>query len=325
MKLSICIATYNRGSVIGETLECILPQLSDECELVIADGASPDNTQAVVESYQARSPHLRYVRLSEKGGVDQDYCKCVEAAQGEFCWLMTDDDVIVPDAVELILSKLRDGLDLVVVNASAHTEDFSQTLSERRLNVYEDRVFTKAEFADFAAVTGQLLSFIGAVVIRRSVFQSREKEPYFGTEFIHIGVMFQKVLEGDVYLISRPLIQIRIGVAQWMPRAFRIWMFKWPNLIWSFDTLPDWSKEAIVEREPWRKMTRLAVFKARGDFSLQQYADLPHGEMSAPRRFVTWALAAFPNRVYRFFLGWLAAWWLPKVLRVLRIRKQVRT
>ncbi len=49
--LSICIATYNRAEYIGETLESIIPQVTDEVEIVIVDGASTDNTSSVVKHY----------------------------------------------------------------------------------------------------------------------------------------------------------------------------------------------------------------------------------------------------------------------------------
>ena len=49
--LSICIATYNRANFIGETLDSIILQLTEDVEVVIVDGASTDNTREVVESY----------------------------------------------------------------------------------------------------------------------------------------------------------------------------------------------------------------------------------------------------------------------------------
>ena len=51
--LSICIATYNRASYIGETLDSIIPQLDDDVELLVVDGASTDNTEDVVRKYAA--------------------------------------------------------------------------------------------------------------------------------------------------------------------------------------------------------------------------------------------------------------------------------
>ena len=48
--LSICISTFNRARYIGETVESIVSQLSDSVELVVLDGASPDDCKITAES-----------------------------------------------------------------------------------------------------------------------------------------------------------------------------------------------------------------------------------------------------------------------------------
>ncbi len=65
-KLSICIATYNRSNYISETLNSIIPQLNENVELVIVDGASTDNTEMVINSY-LYYPNIRYYKLKKKG------------------------------------------------------------------------------------------------------------------------------------------------------------------------------------------------------------------------------------------------------------------
>ncbi|MBS0570647.1 MAG: glycosyltransferase, partial [Proteobacteria bacterium] len=47
IKLSLCIATRNRGDFIGETLQSIAVQCDkyrEDVEIVVLDGASTDNT-----------------------------------------------------------------------------------------------------------------------------------------------------------------------------------------------------------------------------------------------------------------------------------------
>jgi abequosyltransferase len=299
MKLSICIATYNRARVIGQTIESIAPQLSEDCELVIADGASPDNTASVVRSYADSNPQIRYVQLPKKGGVDRDYCLCVEAARGEFCWLLSDDDLLTPDAVARVLAQLDSHIDLLIANASTHGPDFQETFQERRMPIREDRTFTPDRMADFAKLAGDYLTFIGGVVIRKSVWLARDPEPYIGTEFIHVGMIFQGLFKGSIHVLAEPVIRIRYGVAQWGSRGFEIWMFKWPSLIWNLGLLPEETRTAITPAEPWRRITRLAVFKARGLYTTKQYVALLRSQRIRPHhRILIYLLAAFPDRLY---------------------------
>ena len=95
-KLSICIATYKRGAYIAETIEAILHELPESVEVIIVDGASPDNTREAIEPFVRRSSVLRYIRETTNSGVDQDFDKAVGYARGEYCWLLSDDDILVP-------------------------------------------------------------------------------------------------------------------------------------------------------------------------------------------------------------------------------------
>ncbi len=78
--LSICIPIYNFGAFIGETLASILPQATDEVEVLVVDGASTDNTPEVIAAIQRTFPGLRYNRLEKKGGIDRDMARSVELA-----------------------------------------------------------------------------------------------------------------------------------------------------------------------------------------------------------------------------------------------------
>jgi glycosyltransferase involved in cell wall biosynthesis len=267
--LSICIATYKRAAFIAATLDAILAGLPERVEVVVLDGASPDNTREVVERYTCRTDSVRYIRESTNSGVDQDFDKAVLHARGEFCWLMSDDDILVPGAVARVLESLEPGLDLLVVNAQIRSADLCVVLSPRMLEFSDDRHYDVDSRDSFLADVGNFLSFIGGVVIRRSRWLERERERYFGTLFIHVGVIFQAPLQ-NIRVLADPLVMIRYGNAMWSSRGFEIWMFKWPDLIWSFGHLSDSAKLRVVPREPWRQWRRLTMYRAIGAYT---YAD----------------------------------------------------
>jgi abequosyltransferase len=269
--LSICIATLNRAAFIGATLESIVSQATDEVEIVIVDGASTDNTGEVVRQYQQRFPRLRYLRLPVKGGVDQDYCKAVDLAQGQYCWLLTDDDLLKPGAIQTVLEATRHDYGLIIVNAEVRTADLSKIVETRRLPFNTDRVYKPPDSQRLFVETAPYLSFIGGVVIKRQLWEQREKEKYFGTVFVHVGVIFQSPLPADTLAIAEPWTVIRYGNAQWTARWFEIWMFKWPNLIWSFSDYPDSAKSQVESREPWRRLRVLLLLRAKGVYSMKEY------------------------------------------------------
>jgi glycosyltransferase involved in cell wall biosynthesis len=270
-KLSICIATRNRGEFIGETLRSIVDQCDERVEIVVIDGASTDNTEAVVIAVQGKHPGLRYVKLATNGGVDRDFDIAVENAVGEYCWLMSDDDLLKPGAIDKVLGAIDKQYSLIVVNSEVRTFDFSILLDRNRLRFDADRLYKPADFGRLFEETSGYLSYIGAVVIRRDIWMERDRETYYGSWFIHVGVIFQAVLPADTFVIAEPLISIRFGNAQWRPKEFHIRMICWTNLVWSLPAIPEALRAKCYRREPWRNVKSLVFFRAKGTYDLSDY------------------------------------------------------
>ena len=295
IKLSICIATYNRGKFIGETLDSILDQVTADVELVVVDGASPDNTPEVMAQYLLRHPVIRYYREQVNSGVDADFDKAVGYARGDYCWLMADDDLLIPGAVATVLTALGGGEDdLVIVNAEVRNVDVSVLFEKQCLVFDADRAYRTADREAFFADTAAYLSFIGCVVIRRACWIYRDRASYYGSLFIHVGVIFQSPPIANVKVIAKPQIIIRYGNAMWTSRGFEIWMFKWPGLVWSFPDFSDAVKRKVCRREPWRSAKALFHNRALGAFTVAEFGKFWQGDVGKVERLIAYVLSIFP-------------------------------
>ncbi|HYE06662.1 MAG TPA: glycosyltransferase family 2 protein [Planctomycetota bacterium] len=297
-RLSICIATYNRARFLGESLRSIVDQGIDGVEIVIVDGASPDDTAAVVAPFVDRFPdRIRYVREPIKGGVDVDFAKAVGYARGEYCWLMSDDDPLKPGAIATVLAAVSGGrFSLVVVNAEIRTADLAARLEERRLRVHADQEI--ADLAELFSLTVSYLTFIGGVVIERTLWLARPHDAYLGSELIHLGVIFQAPLPKPSFILAEPLITLRFGNAQWTGRSFEIWLFKMPRLIWSLSALPEPVRARACPRQPWRSLALVFLYRAKGSYDRAVYRRLIMPERPALlKRWALLAIAWFPGRI----------------------------
>jgi hypothetical protein len=197
-----------------------------------------------------------------------------------------------------VLQALPAGDGVIVVNAECRDASLTQIVETRRLTIIGNRTYPPSDSQQFFGDVAYYLSFIGALVIRRDLWESRAKEPYWGTAFVHIGVLFQRPLECTARVIAEPLIIIRLGNAEWSTRAFDIWMFKWPALIWSFTHYPEATRAKIVARDPWRKLTTLLRYRARGAYSLEVYNKLLKPvTMPAWQNAGAWLIACLPECV----------------------------
>lgn len=296
VQLSICIATFNRGSFIVETLNSIAPQLRDGVELVVVDGASTDDTAERVTEFQARWPNVRYYREQQNSGVDCDFDKAVAYAVGDYVWLMTDDDLMLPGAVSRVCTALAGGHQLIVVNSQVATADLSKILNERLIDIGADRDYASAAQEQCFVDIARGLTFIGSVVVRRDVWLARERAAYYGSLFIHVGVIFQSPPLGAVRFVSEPVLQVRYGLGMWTPRSFEVWMYKWPGLLWSFDAYADATKAKITRREPWRSPMKLFHFRAKYAYSLAEYRK-HFARIDGWYRPCAFAIAVFPAAI----------------------------
>jgi abequosyltransferase len=301
-KLSICIATYNRGAHIGETLDSILKQLTSEVELIVVDGASPDNTKEVMEKYLLIHPEIRYFREQVNSGIDADFDKAVGYARGEYCWLMTDDDLLHPNAIWTVLSVLKGGRELIIVNSEVRNKDLSILIQDQLLPHGSGGEYGYSERERLFILAAKYLSYIGCVVIRRTCWLSRDRTSYYGTVFIHVGVIFQSPSIEKIYVIDKPLITIRYSNAMWTPRSFNIWMLKWPNLIWSFPDYSDTAKQKICSRKPWRRIKLQLKLRALGYYTKNEYHKVWLNEGRDLKRLIAYLISISPRRLVNIIM-----------------------
>ncbi len=204
MKLSICIPTYNFGKFIGETLDSVIPQLTNDVEVVILDGASTDNTTEIVRNYQKRCPQISYFRQRERGGIDKDMHLSVEKARGDYCWLFSSDDVMEKGSIARMLEEIREGMDLYLCNYTICELDARTVLrAPDILNLSEPTSFDlslfkeRKRYFELAIATPAFFSFMSAIVIKRSRWLETAIDPsFFGSCWAHVARIFSMIPSG---------------------------------------------------------------------------------------------------------------------------------
>jgi glycosyltransferase involved in cell wall biosynthesis len=302
--LTICIATYNRAEFLKDTLSSIVTQMEafDDVELLVVDGNSSDHTAAVVTKFQSINRHVSYLKLNQKGGVDKDFDLAVQNASGLYCWLFTDDDLLKEGAVGLVRASVLIGVDLVVVNSEICDYDLNRVFNKNSMQLEVDIQLDLSPVGRdrFFKLCATHITFIGAIVIKRSAWVAASREAFYGSRFIHVGVISTLSDSTTVLVLSQPIIKIRLGNAEWSNITFYVWTQLWPNLIWSFSNLSLDCKNAICKLEPWKSITFLLWSRALGTYSFQQYKKHISPKPISIYKFVALVIASFPQLLPRF-------------------------
>ena len=109
--LTIAIPTYNRANILHIALGILLPQInnySSEIELIISDNASNDNTQKVIKDLLSQYPTINSIIYTQKNnsGYFGNFKKCRELSKGVFFWLLSDNDHIGNNLIEMVMECL---------------------------------------------------------------------------------------------------------------------------------------------------------------------------------------------------------------------------
>lgn len=219
IKLSICIPTYNFGEFIGETLESIIEQAGDEVEIIVGDGASSDNTEEIVRGYQSRFPRLTYEKFEKKGGIDLDLSRTIGLAKGEYCWLLSSDDVLRPGAIRRILDEIQFGHAIYLCNRTDCDRSLNEISRSYWLsNNHEDGVFDFSDstvllgYLKSAQSLGALFSYISSIIVRRADWECiSNNKSLMGSNYAHVFKLFSIANNGGkIKYIQDSLISTRL-------------------------------------------------------------------------------------------------------------------
>lgn len=113
--ISVCLATYNGSTYIGEQLRSVLAQLGPGDEVVVSDDGSTDDTLAIISRLD--DSRLRLLDCVGRVGVVKNFERALQAARGDTIFLCDQDDVWLPGKVEYSLTAL-DNCPLVVTDCA---------------------------------------------------------------------------------------------------------------------------------------------------------------------------------------------------------------
>ncbi|MBN1344121.1 MAG: glycosyltransferase [Phycisphaerae bacterium] len=103
-RVSIVIPTYNRASLIGQTLDSVDRQTFRDFEVIVLDDGSTDRTPDLI---RARHGPVRYLRQERRGAAAARNHALAEA-QGELVAFLDSDDLWLPEFLEEVVSALND-------------------------------------------------------------------------------------------------------------------------------------------------------------------------------------------------------------------------
>jgi abequosyltransferase len=280
IKLSICIPTYNFGTFIGETLHSVLSQTRSDIEVIVLDGGSTDNTREIVERLQKTYSCIKYIWLENKGGIDKDLSLSVEKAGGEYCWLLSSDDLLEPGSIQMMINEIRSGQDIYLCNRLECDINLNPIRFRKWLsNNTEESLFQfekSSNFVDYfdrAQSLGALFSFMSSIIVSREKWiRTGYNELFSGSNYAHVFRLFTMLKNhGTLKYIKSPLVKCRTGNDSFLDRGMgyrflidlKGYQLLAEELFNSEPTIKRYFISVMQRQHPWYGLIRLKCEKAR--------------------------------------------------------------
>src|SRR2546423_8520527 len=116
-RLSVVVPIYNVEAYLEECLESLAAQTLEDIEVVMVDDGSTDGSAAIARAFAERDPRFKLVSQAN-GGLSAARNTGIDAATGDFLAFVDSDDLVAPEAYELMVGTLdRTGSDFASGNA----------------------------------------------------------------------------------------------------------------------------------------------------------------------------------------------------------------
>ncbi|MEM5564581.1 glycosyltransferase family 2 protein [Psychroserpens sp. AS72] len=115
--VSIIIPTFNRSSLISETLESVIRQTYNNWECIIVDDGSTDTTDELMQAYIERDQRFKYYHRPNEhlsggnGARNYGFSK----SKGEYIQWFDSDDIMAPDFIAAKIEPFLESSDIDVV------------------------------------------------------------------------------------------------------------------------------------------------------------------------------------------------------------------
>ena len=151
--LSICIPTYNRSYYLDNCLNSIKlakKETSLSLEVCISDNCSSEKIEPILEKYKD-DMNIIFNKNIKNTGMGKNILKTVSMATGKFCWLLGNDDLLLPNSLKKIsnLFEKYEDVDFYYINSfhldSEKLANYNHPVNTQKIKTYNLKKFSNYE------------------------------------------------------------------------------------------------------------------------------------------------------------------------------------
>lgn len=266
--LSICIPNYNRADFLYKNLLSIGKQSRKDIEIVISDNASTEDVSLVVRKFRDKFPKTPVIfhRNPANLGFDNNVIKVVSLARGKYCWLLSNDDQILPGSLEKLIKIIKRSKPpaFIFINYQRFDNRLKKITSARMVNILKDRYFSDHNDFYFTKTPTSYFKFLGINTLTMScdIFDRQywlqsivRTKQFVGHNFIHVFTIVDMIKNHpSILFVAKP--QVRYVSNNHRPWANYIWA-DYRNVLLSYLLRFGYDKDKVLNLRQFLKQDEI--------------------------------------------------------------------
>lgn len=171
--VSVIIPTYNRQEYLQQAIASAVNQTYQNIEIIVVDNCSPENPQAIVESFG--DSRIRFWRQAQNLGMLANQTHGFNMAQGKYVASLHDDDMWNENFLEKLVPPLEANPDLILAFCDQYIIDAQGKINypgtEENTKAFQRHKLVKGVYTSFTKIglVDKSIPTAAAAVIRNHV------------------------------------------------------------------------------------------------------------------------------------------------------------
>ena len=210
-RISVIVPVHNAENYLEKCLNSIIPQLSDQDEILLMNDWSTDSSTQICEEYSKKYNNI-FTQYNENGGPSKTRNLGIEKAAGKYLLFIDSDDYLKENYVVKMLEDIEN-YELTVCSYSFVYEDLNKIQAQKYSNKLGNVIIPKDDFIKLYHV--QLLNLVWNKIYRADIIKknnirfdekiTKGEDLLFNLDYIaHINIEIKIINESLYYYVTKP-------------------------------------------------------------------------------------------------------------------------
>lgn len=137
-KVSVIIPLYQAEKYVEETINSVLYQTYQDFEVIVVDDCGGDNSVNIVNDFKEADSRIILVSNQRNRGIAYSRNKALSLCRGEYIALLDDDDLMMPERLQLQVEYLDKHPEIGAVGGNAQWIDEDGNVVRETIDVVTD-------------------------------------------------------------------------------------------------------------------------------------------------------------------------------------------